>query len=77
MKFNRNRSPRSPPLLDGAVAPGGGWLASGSWDDTVKVWEAATWQEIATLAGHTDNVYALAVAPDGGWLASGSVDNRR
>ena len=61
------------PLL--AVAPDGGWLASGSRDYTVKVWEAATWQEIATLTGHTGDVFALAVAPDGGWLASGSYDD--
>ena len=39
-----------------AVAPDGSWLASGGEDGTVRIWDAATGQERATLTGHTGAV---------------------
>ncbi len=57
-----------------AVAPDGSWLASGSGDRRVRIWDVATGQARATLKGHTGPVTAVAVAPDGSWLASGSRD---
>ena len=36
-----------------AFSPDGQRLASASCDETVKVWDAATGQEILTLKGHT------------------------
>ena len=62
------------PVAAVAVAPDSSWLASGSWDRTVRIWDVASGQERATLARHTSWVTALAVAPDGSWLASGSRD---
>jgi WD40 repeat protein len=58
-----------------AVAPDGSWLASGSWDHTVRIWDAASGRERAVLTGHTGRVSAVAVAPDGSWLASGGLDD--
>ncbi|HXL87390.1 MAG TPA: WD40 repeat domain-containing protein, partial [Streptosporangiaceae bacterium] len=58
-----------------AVAPDGSWLATGSADGTVRIWDAATGQERAVLTGHKDSVLAVAVAPDGSWLATGSGDD--
>ena len=58
-----------------AFSPAGRTLASGSNDDTVRLWDAATQQHIATLTGHTDDVMAITFSPDGATLASASVDN--
>jgi WD40 repeat protein len=57
-----------------AIAPDGTWLATGSWDRSVRIWDAATGRQRATLTGHTKEVRSVAIAPDGGWLASGGAD---
>ena len=57
-----------------AIAPDGTWLASGSDDGSVRIWDPATGQQRATLAGHTGAVRAVAIAPDGTWLATGGDD---
>src|SRR5262249_9391628 len=41
-------------------------------DNTIKLWDAQTRQELATLKGHYDNVSSVAFSPDGKTLASGS-----
>ncbi len=51
-----------------------GRLASGSWDNTIRLWHANTAMETARFKGHGDWVMALAVLPDGR-IASGSRDN--
>jgi WD40 repeat protein len=58
-----------------AFSPDGKTLASAGWDNTVKLWDAATCRKLHTLEGHTDNVYSVAFSPDGMWLASGSEDH--
>ena len=52
-----------------------GTLASGSWDNTVKLWDVATGENIATLEEHEEQVRSVAFSPDGTLLASGSEDN--
>ena len=53
-----------------AFSPDGKRLASASRDQTVKVWDAVTGQEILTLKGHTSGVTSVAFSPDGKRLAS-------
>ena len=56
-----------------AIAPDGSWLATGGIDG-VRIWDLATRQLRADLAGQTSQVRAVAVAPDGSWLATASGD---
>ena len=60
---------------DIAFSADGSRLASGSLDDSVRLWDAVSGEPVAVLAGHHDNVYAVAFIPDGTRLASGSNDN--
>jgi WD40 repeat protein len=61
-------------VLSLAFSPDGSLLASGSVDNTVKLWRVSDWSELGTLIGHTSYVFSLAFSPDGHLLASGSND---
>jgi WD40 repeat protein len=66
-------------LLSAAFSPDGKTLASGSYDNTIILWDvsdpAAPRPLGQPLTGHNDRVYSVAFSPDGKTLASGSWDN--
>ncbi|CAI7662679.1 unnamed protein product [Penicillium bialowiezense] len=57
-----------------AFSPDGQTVASGSYDQTIKLWDAQTGNELQTLKGHSDSVRSVAFSPDGQTVASGSSD---
>ena len=58
-----------------AFSPDGTKIVSGSWDKTIRIWDAETGVQIGNpLTGHTFGVNAVAFSPDGKKIVSGSPD---
>jgi WD40 repeat protein len=62
-------------VLTAAVTPNGRYALSGSYDETVKIWDLESGAEVRTLSGHEAGVWSLAVTVDGRYALSGSIDN--
>ena len=82
-----NKIPPTPPCPDGcwpavwgmsveavAVFPDGKRVVSGSYNGTVKIWDADSGAELCTMSGHRRGVTAVAVFADGTRVVSGSLD---
>src|SRR5262249_3971860 len=53
-----------------AFSPDGQHVASGSWDETLLIWNVANGQVAYSLPGRAGFVYDVAFSPDGQYLAS-------
>ncbi|MEO1144850.1 MAG: protein kinase [Cyanobacteria bacterium J06638_22] len=58
-----------------ALNAAGNLIASGSLDDTVKVWNPQRGTLVYNLTGHTRDVNTVAISPDGKTLVSGGDDS--
>ncbi|RYP30214.1 hypothetical protein DL767_006361 [Monosporascus sp. MG133] len=58
-----------------AFSPDGSRIVSGSYDHTIKIWDAKSGKEVRTLEGHGDSATSVAFSPDGNRIASGWDDN--
>ncbi len=66
------------PVYTVAFSADGKRIATGSFDKSVKLWDAATGKELRTFAGkagHQSLVTAVTFSPDGSGLASAGTDN--
>ncbi len=61
-------------VVDLALSPDAGWLASASLDGTLRLWDARRLSPVAVLRGHSGAVTAVDFAPDGRTLASAGAD---
>jgi WD40 repeat protein len=72
---HRLRGPRHP-ILCLAFSPDGRWLASGSEDGHVQLWDAATGAEVRTLStsAQSKSLVSLAFSPDSTRLDAASFE---
>lgn len=52
------------------------YIASGSYDRTIRIWRIDDGQLMRTLSGHTSPIEVIAFSPQGHYLASGARDGR-
>ena len=58
-----------------AFSPDGKYIVSGSYDGTMRIWDAQTEKLVLDpFEGHTDQVTSVAFSPDGKYIVSGSHD---
>jgi len=57
-----------------AISPNGQYVAAGSIDAVVRIWDVSTGQLVERLRGHRSGVHNIAFTPDGKGLVSGSLD---
>lgn len=59
------------PVNEAVFTPDGTRVVSAGEDGIIRLWNAATGQELATLEGHARRIFGLAISPDGSCIASG------
>ncbi len=70
----RQRLHHEASVISVSFSPDGTTLATGSGDNTVKLWNTESGELIRTLSGHEGRVSSVSFSPDGTTLATGSGD---
>jgi WD40 repeat protein len=73
--FVRNITGHRGAVTDAEFSPDGAYIASGSEDAIVKIWNAGTGTLVRNITAHTDKVMAVNWSADGTKLATGSFDH--
>ena len=71
MKLNGH----SNPIYSVTFSANGRYLATGSEDNTAKIWDVESGKEVIQMKGHMSAVYCVTFNPSGKYLATGSGDN--
>ena len=66
--------PYNSPVSTLAFSPNSRWIAGGSGDGTIRVWDAGTGDLIHEFNDHTKSVWQVDFSPDSKWLLSVSLD---
>ncbi|MBU1048866.1 hypothetical protein KKG90_02465 [Candidatus Bipolaricaulota bacterium] len=59
-------------LHDIAFSPLGTYLMTAGEERRVRIWNTATWEELAPIVGHSGTIYALAISPAEDLLVTGA-----
>ena len=62
------------PVWSAAYSPDGKRIVTASGDQTARIWDAATGEELRQLTGHTGSVNSAAYSPDGKSIVTASWD---
>jgi WD40 repeat protein/DNA-directed RNA polymerase subunit RPC12/RpoP len=63
------------PVATVAFSPDGHMAVSGSYDNSMRLWDVRRGKELHSFRGHMGYVLSAVFSPDGTWLLSGSGDN--
>jgi DNA-binding beta-propeller fold protein YncE len=61
-------------VVSAVFSPDGKQVLTASWDNTARLWDAATGKEVRNFEGHTGEVYRAVFSPDGKQVLTASGD---